>query len=36
MSVDNELRIAVLDDLEQDRVQIAKETDSILNHARLP
>lgn len=35
MSIDNELRIAVVDDIEQDRVQIAKETDSILNQANI-
>lgn len=35
MSIDNELRIAVVDDIEQDRVQIAEETDSILNHANI-
>lgn len=35
MSIDNELRIAFVDDIEQDRVQIAKETDSILNQANI-
>lgn len=35
MSIDNELRIAVVDDIEQDRVQIAEETDAVLNHANI-
>ena len=33
MSIDNELRIAVVDDVEQDRIQIAEETDAVLRHA---
>lgn len=35
MSIDNELRIAVVDDVEQDRVQIAEETDAILKSAKI-
>ena len=35
MSIDNELRIAVVDDIEQDRVHIAEETDAILSHANI-
>lgn len=35
MSIDNELRIAVVDDMEQDRVQITEETDAILDHAKI-
>lgn len=35
MSIDNELRIAVVDDIEQDRVQIAEETDVILKSAKI-
>ena len=35
MSIDNELRIAVVDDIEQDRVQIAEETDAILKSAKI-
>ena len=31
----NELRIAVVDDMEQDRVQIMEETDAILSHAQI-
>ena len=33
--MDHELRIAVVDDIEQDRVQIVEETDAILNHAKI-
>ena len=35
MSIDNELRIAVVDDIEKDRVQIAEETDAILSYANI-
>ena len=35
MSVDNELRIAVVDDMEQDRVLIAAETDAVLRSAKI-
>lgn len=35
MSMGNELRIAVVDDMEQDRVQIMEETDAILSHAQI-
>ena len=35
MSIDNELRIAVVDDVEQDRVQNAEETDAILKAAKI-
>lgn len=35
MSTDNELRIAVVDDMEQDRVQIAAEADAVLCHGKI-
>lgn len=35
MSMDNELRIAVVDDLEQDRVQVAENTEAILDSAKI-
>ena len=35
MSIDNELIVAVVDDVEQDRVQVAEETDAILNRAHI-
>ena len=36
MSMDNELRIAVVDDLEQDRVQVVEATDAVLDFAKIP
>ena len=36
MLIGNELRIAVVDDIEQDRILIAQETNAILNHASIP
>lgn len=35
MSIDNELKIAVVDDIEQDRIRITEETDNILNYAKI-
>ena len=35
MFIDNELQIAVVDDMERDRVQITEETDVILDHANI-
>ena len=35
MPVDNKLRIAVVDDIEQERIHVAEETDAILNHAKI-
>lgn len=35
MSIDNELRVAVADDLTQDRIQITEETNAILDHANI-
>lgn len=35
MPIDNELQIAVVDDIDQDRVQIMEETDTILNHGKI-
>ena len=34
--MEHELRIAVVDDMEQDRIQIMEETDAILSRAKLP
>ena len=35
MSIDNELRVAVVDDIEQDRIQISEETDAILTQGNI-